>query len=91
MKKHELKILPQFFQAVWDGIKTFELRKDDRDYQRGDILVLREWDGEKYTGSAICVKVTYILQNAEKYGLKDGYVIMGIRHLEPGDMKEESL
>ena len=24
MKKHELKILPQYFQAVWSGIKTFE-------------------------------------------------------------------
>ena len=89
MKWHELKILPQDFQSVWNGTKTFELRKDDRDYQRGDILVLREWDGEKYTGSAICVKVTYILQNAEKYGLKDGYVIMGIRHLEAADMREE--
>lgn len=87
---HQLKILPQYFQAVWSGIKTFELRKDDRDYQVGDILALREWDGEKYTGSAIRVKVTYILQNAEKYGLKDGYVIMGIRHLEPGDMREEN-
>ena len=82
MKQHELKILPQYFQRVWDGTKTFELRKDDRDYQRGDILVLREWDGEKYTGSALCVKVTYILQDAEKYGLQDGYVIMGIRHIE---------
>ena len=82
MERHELKILPQYFQRVWDGTKTFELRKDDRDYQRGDILVLREWDGEKYTGSALCVKVTYILQDAEKYGLKDGYVIMGIRHIE---------
>jgi hypothetical protein len=30
------------------------------------------------------------LQNAEKYGLKDGYVIMGIRRLEPGDMREEN-
>ena len=90
MKKHELKILPQYFQAVWSGIKTFELRKDDRDYQRGDILVLREWDGEKYTGSALCVKVTYILQNAEKYGLKDGYIIMGFRHIEPGDLREEN-
>lgn len=82
MKTHELKILPQYFQAVWSGTKTFELRKDDREYQRGDVLVLREWDGEQYTGSALCVKVTYILQDAEKYGLKDGYVIMGIRRIE---------
>lgn len=90
MMIHELKILPKYFQAVWNGIKTFELRKADRDYRRGDILILQEWDGEKYTGSAICVKVTYILQNAENYGLKDGYVIMGIRHLEAADMREET-
>lgn len=90
MMTHELKILPKYFQAVWDGSKTFELRKDDRNYQRGDILVLTEWDGEKYTGSTIYVKVTYILQNAENYGLKDGYVILGIRELEAADMMEES-
>lgn len=82
MKTHELKILPQYFQSVWNGTKTFEVRKDDRDYQRGDILVLREWDNGSYTGSAVCVKVTYILQDAEKYGLQDGYIIMGIRHIE---------
>ena len=82
MKTHELKILPQYFQSVWNGTKTFELRKDDRDYQRGDILVLREWDSGSYTGSAVCVKVTYILQDAEKYGLQDGYIIMGILHIE---------
>jgi hypothetical protein len=90
VKKHELKTLTQYFQAVWSGTKTFELRKDDRDFQRGDVLILREWDGEKYTGSALCVKVTYILQNAEKYGLKDGYVIMGIRRIEPEDWRGES-
>lgn len=28
MKMHELKILPQYFQAVWNGTKTFELRKE---------------------------------------------------------------
>ena len=87
MKTHELKILPQYFQAVWNGTKTFELRKDDRDYQRGDILILREWDGEKYTGSALCVKIVYILQNASKFGLLDGYVILGIKRLDPGDFK----
>ena len=78
MKKHELKILPKYFQAVWDGKKTFELRKDDRDYAEKDLLVLREWDGEQYTGSALVVEVTYILRNAPEYGLADGYCIMSI-------------
>lgn len=78
---HQLKIIPQYFQAVWNGEKTFELRKDDRDYQVGDILALREWDGEKYTGSGIAVRITHILRNCPEYGLADGYCIMSIRRL----------
>ena len=78
--RHELKILPQYFQAIWNGIKTFELRKDDRNYQCGDELVLREWDVNGYTGSVLLVRVTYVLRNMEEYGLKDGYVILGIDH-----------
>lgn len=78
---HQLKIMPQYFQAVWDGQKTFELRKDDRNYQEGDILALREWDGEKYTGRGIAVRITHILRNCPEYGLADGYCIMSIRRL----------
>ena len=78
--RHELKILPNYFQDVWSGKKTFELRKDDRGYQCGDELVLREWDVTGYTGSVLLVRVTYVLRNAEQYGLKDGYVILGIDH-----------
>ena len=88
MKIHELKILPEYFQSVWDCVKTFELRKDDRNYQPGDFLVLKEWDGEKFTGSALCVKVTYVLRNVAQYGLQDGYIIMGISHIKsPLDLK----
>ena len=41
---HELKIWPQYYQAVADGSKTFEVRKNDRGFQKGDEVVLKEWD-----------------------------------------------
>ena len=81
MDRHELKILPQHFQAVWNGTKRAELRKDDRGFQVGDILALREWDGEKYTGSGIAVRVTHILKDCPEYGLADGYCILSIKPL----------
>lgn len=42
--EHELKIWPQYYARVADGSKTFELRNNDRAFQRGDIVKLREWN-----------------------------------------------
>jgi hypothetical protein len=80
---HELKTWPEYFQAVWDGTKTFEVRKDDREYHVGDNLILREWDPEKcdYTGSGIVKRVTYILRDARF--VREGYVVMGITNYKP--------
>lgn len=74
--KHELKILPEYFQDIVSGIKTFEVRYNDRNYQVGDILILREWINDKYTGNCIEKKVIYILDNLDY--VKEGYVIMGL-------------
>lgn len=41
---HELKVWPDYFARLADGSKTFEVRKDDRGFQAGDELLLREWD-----------------------------------------------
>lgn len=75
--KHEIKILPQYYEAVSKGIKQFELRKDDRDYQVGDLVRLREWDGKGYTGNKMIVGIKYVLRDCPEYGLMEGYCIFG--------------
>jgi ASC-1-like (ASCH) protein len=74
---HVLKIFPIYFEAVEDGSKTFEIRLNDRNFQIGDVLCLREWGGEKdgYTGREARRVVTYIT----RFQQQDGYVVMGMR------------
>lgn len=78
MNMVQMKILPNFFQAVVDGDKTFEIRKDDREIRVGDLLLLKEWENDSYTGRGVIRRVCYILRNAEEYGLMKGYVLLGI-------------
>lgn len=77
---HELKTLPEYFEAVKNGTKTFEVRYNDRDYKVGDTLILKEWD-EEYTGRKITCEVSYILDSfnsPDGVPIFPGYVIMSI-------------
>src|ERR1700677_28303 len=91
MKQHALKVAPEFWEDLENGKKTFEIRSsNDRDFCVGDTLHLREWDatmstpaGEKwtkeigYTGRELFKRVTYLLAG-ERWGLREGYVIMAL-------------
>ena len=46
MDVHYLKIKPEYYKDIDRGLKTFELRKNDRDFKVGDILMLIKLDGE---------------------------------------------
>jgi len=63
---HNLKTWPKFFAMVRSGRKTFELRVNDRNFQVGDMLVLREWDPdeEHYTGELVYKKVADVINLA---------------------------
>lgn len=82
MKVHELKITSEFFEAVKDGRKKFEIRKNDRNYNVGDILVLLEYDKyyEAFTGEKITVEISYMTD----YAQQDGYVVLGIEEIWEG-------
>jgi hypothetical protein len=43
MKTHDLKTWPDYFEALIERRKTFELRQNDRDFQVGDMLNLQEF------------------------------------------------
>ena len=73
-KVHHIKLGATFFEEVASGEKTFELRKNDRGYKKGDILEMMEFKDGKNTGRTVRVLVTYILE--EFAGLEDGYCIM---------------
>lgn len=78
MKKtiHELKTYPEYFQETLNANKLFECRLNDRNFQVGDTVILKEWSGSSYTGREITSTIKYILDNFE--GLTDGYVMLSL-------------
>jgi len=75
---HELKIKNEYLLAVIDGSKTFELRKDDRDYKVGDYLHLQGYHNGKYNHLETVKEITYIYRGGE-YGLEKGFAILGLK------------
>lgn len=85
-RRHELKTWLNAFESVMTGVKTAEYRKNDRDYNIGDVLTLREWDpgaptpegSGQYTGREVMVIVTHILRGPQ-FEVPEGYAVMSIR------------
>jgi len=79
MKIHKLKTLTEYFDEVQNGVKSFEIRKDDRGFKVGDRLELMEYNQESgsLTGRFCQRRITYILSGGQ-FGLEKGYIAMGI-------------
>lgn len=82
MKTHNLKLSIDFCGAVLSGEKTFEVRKNDRGFQTGDLIRFIPTDGTSYQKHEISehtYKITYILNG---WGIKNGYVVLGIKEIK---------
>lgn len=82
-KVHQIRLAKPYFDDVANGIKTFELRKNDRGYKKGDILEMMEFADGKNTGRMVKVLVTYILEDYT--GIEDGYCIMATKLMKDGE------
>lgn len=68
MKYHLLKTVNPYFQDVYDGLKTFELRLNDRDFSEDDILILVEYEDREFTNRFVVKRVgTLIEVNLRQY------------------------
>lgn len=83
MKTHELKTTQPHFEHARSGAKRAEIRRDDRGFAVGDVLVLREYDPAScsYSGREVEVRVTHVLSGFE--GLAAGYVSLSIELRQP--------
>ena len=92
MKIHELKLDTFYFDDVKSGLKTFEIRKNDRDYQIGDLLALSSFENGSYRRWASTMNhigndpvgiheadtILMTVTYITDYEQKDGYVVMSI-------------
>lgn len=78
--QHELKCVIEPFQAKWEKKKSWEFRKNDRDFRVGDYLLEREYDSTNntYTGREILEEVIWILPGGS-FGVPTDCVIMSTR------------
>ena len=80
MAEHKIKIKRKYYLAVQSGEKTFEIRKNDRDYQVGDIIHFVPIDDENgliIPHNPNSYRITYVFHGGE-YGLANGYCVFGI-------------
>jgi ASC-1-like (ASCH) protein len=83
MKTHYLKTWPPYFERIKNGQKTFEVRKNDRDFQVGDTAILNEFNPktQEFTGDEVIRIITYVLHGGQ-FGIESGFCVFGLSNVD---------
>ncbi|MHB1086123.1 MAG: DUF3850 domain-containing protein [Minisyncoccota bacterium] len=91
-QEHKLKTLARYYEAVERGEKTFEVRRNDRAFQTGDILILEKMDnegryyetipGHNFNAKSLRKRITYLLQGGQ-FGIEPGFCVLGLGEPTP--------
>ena len=79
---HEIKLQKEFADSVMSGEKNFEVRYNDRGYQKGDYIKFKVMNGSMqifHPLNNLYYKITYVLSG---WGIKEDYVVFGIERVE---------
>lgn len=81
--QHALKILPPFYRAVRDGSKTFEIRKNDRNFAPNDTILLREFSKQHgvFTGREVKARIGFVYSGSA-FGLEKGFCVFSLLDVE---------
>lgn len=98
MVEHKLKTWPVYYDAVERGEKPFEVRRDDRGFQKGDVLVLQRTSKDglsevEFVGVSPDrpwdYKVKHELRRrityvltGGRFGIEAGYVVLGLAEVD---------
>ena len=83
-KVHKIKLSREFQEQILSGDKTFEVRYNDRGYQKGDYVefyvtdrrnVVEPLDGKLF-------EITYVLSG---WNIETGYVVFSMKPVEGRD------
>lgn len=88
---HCLKLQEGFADAVISGDKCFEVRLNDRGYQRGDYIKFTVMEGsfkKQHQLNECAFEITYVLNG---WGIKEDYVVLGIKEVGKEDEKSTAI
>lgn len=94
MATHQLKTWPTYWDAIDQGKKNFEVRRNDRAFQTGDVVELYRTDGD-HIGSLVQMSVEplrfrigWLLQGGQ-FGIEPGYCVFSLLPVTPSTGGEQ--
>lgn len=86
---HRIKIREEYADAVLSGDKSFEVRENDRGYQKGDTVQFQVIDNLRLPiGHPLNDReflITYVLSG---WGIKDNWVAFSIEQIRKDEVTE---
>lgn len=90
---HRLKFMGKpFCDAVYSGRKRFEVRYNDRDFQKGDIIFPVPVDGSGELMEHPIIDNIYVVDFVSKdiVGIQPGYCVLSIREIKESDIPKSA-